>query len=48
MAEEKLSCKDDKTSLHHARRKFFKQSAALTAIALTPPSLIKASGNNFR
>ena len=33
--------------LHHARRKFFKQSAALTAIALAPPSLIKAADGNL-
>lgn len=33
--------------LHHARRKFFKQSAALTAIALAPSSLIKAADENL-
>ena len=37
------NCGTDKTiSLHHARRKFFKQTAALTAIALAPAALIKA------
>ncbi len=36
-------CNEDKAiPLHHARRKFFKQTAALTAIALAPPALIKA------
>lgn len=41
-------CKNEKKEfLHHARRKFFKQSAALTAIALTPPSLIKAADENL-
>lgn len=40
-------CGDKKESLHHARRNFFKQSAALTAIALAPPSLIKAAGDNL-
>ena len=37
----------EKTSLHHDRRKFFKQSAVLTAIALAPPSLIKAADGNM-
>jgi xanthine dehydrogenase YagS FAD-binding subunit len=37
----------EEISLHHARRKFFKQSAALTAIALAPPSLIKAADGNL-
>jgi xanthine dehydrogenase YagT iron-sulfur-binding subunit len=45
MSQEK-SCNND-GSLHHARRKFFKQSAALTAIALAPPSLIKAADENL-
>ncbi len=40
-------CLDEKEFLHHARRKFFKQSAVLTAIALAPPSLIEAAGNNL-
>ena len=40
-------CGEDKESLHNARRNFFKQSAALTAIALAPPSLIKAAGDNL-
>ena len=42
MADEIECGKDENTSLHHARRKFFKQSAALTALALAPPALIKA------
>ncbi|MDB5198850.1 MAG: 2Fe-2S ferredoxin [Chitinophagaceae bacterium] len=40
-------CGNDKASLHHARRNFFKQSAALTAIALVPPSIIKAADENL-
>ena len=36
-----IDCGDDK--LHHARRNFLKQSTFLTAIALAPPSLIKAA-----
>jgi xanthine dehydrogenase YagT iron-sulfur-binding subunit len=43
MAHENGCGKDEKEFLHRARRKFFKQSAALTAIALTPSSLIKAA-----
>ena len=44
MSNEKVLSKDE---LHYARRKFFKQSAALTAIALAPPSLIKAADDNL-
>ncbi len=47
MAEENVCSKDDKTSLHHARRNFLKQSSAITALALAPPSLINAAGNNL-
>ncbi len=47
MAEENVCSKDDKTSLHYARRKFLKQSSAITALALAPPSLINAAGNNL-
>ncbi len=43
---ENNACNKD-ASLHHARRKFFKQSAALTAIALAPPVLIKAADENL-
>ena len=41
------NCDNKEKSLHHARRKFFKQSAALTAIALVPPALIKAADENL-
>lgn len=47
MAQEKGCGKDEKEFLHHARRKFFKQSAALTAFALVPPSFIKAADENL-
>ena len=47
MAQENDSSMDEKEFLHYARRKFFKQSAALTAIALTPPALIKAADENL-
>lgn len=46
MAQEN-NCGKEETSLHHARRKFFKQSAAITALALAPPSLIKAADDNL-
>ena len=38
---------DKQEGLHHARRKFFKQSAALTAIALVPNALAKAADENL-
>ena len=41
------ACKDEKTSLHHARRNFLKQSSLLTALALAPPALLKAAENNL-
>ena len=47
MAHENDCNKDEKESLHHARRKFLKQSSALTAFALASPALIKASGDNL-
>jgi xanthine dehydrogenase YagT iron-sulfur-binding subunit len=37
----------DKTDLHHARRKFLKQSTALTALAFASPVLIRAAENNL-
>jgi xanthine dehydrogenase YagT iron-sulfur-binding subunit len=46
MMDEK-ACKDEKTSLHHARRNFLKQSSLLTALALAPPALLKAAENNL-
>lgn len=38
---------DEEKSPHHSRRDFLKQSSFLTAIALAPPSLIKAAGDNL-
>lgn len=46
MSEDKFST-PNKKAFHHSRRNFFKQSTALTAIALTPSSLLKAAGNNL-
>jgi xanthine dehydrogenase YagT iron-sulfur-binding subunit len=45
MSENNFCNRDE--SLRNARRNFFKQSAALTAIALTPPGLLKAADENL-
>ena len=47
MIQEDAFSEDEKYSLHHARRKFLKQSSALTALALASPVLIKAAENNL-
>jgi xanthine dehydrogenase YagT iron-sulfur-binding subunit len=47
MSQEITPNKDKRESLHQARRKFLKQSSALTALALAPPGLTKAAGNNL-
>src|SRR5687767_8954964 len=47
MVNENGSGNDGRKALHHARRNFFKQSAALTAVALTPSSLLKAADENL-
>lgn len=39
--------KDEKTSLHHARRNFLKQSTAITALALAPAAVVKAAEKNI-
>ena len=41
------SSQKDKRDIHHARRKFLKQSSALTALAFASPVLIKAAENNL-
>lgn len=46
MPENNCSGKDNK-SLHEARRKFLKQSSALTAIALAPPAIVRAAGDQL-
>lgn len=43
MSHEHKSGVHEKESLHLARRKFFKQSTALTALVLAPPSILKAA-----
>ncbi len=47
MVHEETLGEGEKNSLHHTRRKFLKQSSALTALALASPSLIKAAENNL-
>src|ERR1700733_15191033 len=47
MTQEDSLGENGKHSLHHARRKFLKQSTAITALALTSPVLTKAAENNF-
>lgn len=39
--------KEDQCSIHESRRRFLKQSSALTAIALTPGAVIKAAENKL-
>jgi xanthine dehydrogenase YagT iron-sulfur-binding subunit len=45
MSQDKFPEKE--SSLHEARRRFLKQSSALTAIALAPAALIKAAENKL-
>ena len=47
MSEEKNDQPDKKAALHTARRNFLKQSSFLTALAIAPPSLIKAADKNL-
>ncbi|MEO8109134.1 MAG: 2Fe-2S iron-sulfur cluster-binding protein [Ginsengibacter sp.] len=47
MPEEKIDQPDKKAALHNARRNFLKQSSFLTALAIAPPSLIKAADKNL-
>ncbi len=43
---EKASVEDDEQcTLHHSRRKFFKQSSALAALSLVTPALVDAAKN---
>lgn len=47
MIQENTPHKSKKEFLHNTRRKFLKQSSALTALALASPALIKAAENNL-
>lgn len=47
MTQEDIPGRNEKPSLHHARRKFLKQSTAVTALAIASPVLVKAAENNF-
>lgn len=37
---------EEKSSLHHARRNFLKQTSAITALAFAPSVVVKAAGEN--
>ena len=46
MAHHKEETNGKKETLHHTRRKFFKISTALTAVALIPSEILKAAADN--
>ena len=45
MAQHKEDTSGEKETLHHTRRKFFKISTALTAVALIPSEILKAASD---
>ena len=47
MAHHKEETNGDKATLHHTRRKFFKISSALTAVALIPSEILKAADDKL-
>jgi xanthine dehydrogenase YagT iron-sulfur-binding subunit len=47
MSQDNFPEKEEQCSLHQSRRRFLKLSSALTAIALTPPALVKAAENKL-
>ncbi len=47
MTNHKEDTKDENKTLHHTRRKFFKISTALTAVALIPSEILKAAEDNI-
>ena len=46
MAHHKEDTNGEKETFHHTRRKFFKISTALTAVALIPSKILKAAADN--
>ena len=46
MAHHKEEINSEKENFHHTRRKFFKISTALTAVALIPSKILKAAEDN--
>ena len=46
MAHHKEEINSEKETLQHTRRKFFKISTALTAVALIPSKILKAAEDN--
>ena len=47
MSQDHFPEKEEHCPIHQSRRRFLKQSSAITAIALTPPALIKAAENKL-
>ena len=47
MSHDNLPKDESRDPLHKSRRRFIKQSSAITAIALAPPSLLKAAEKNL-
>ena len=47
MAHHKEETNNDNKTLHHTRRKFFKISSALTAVALIPSEILKAADDKL-
>jgi xanthine dehydrogenase YagT iron-sulfur-binding subunit len=47
MPQDNFPKEEEQGSLHESRRRFLKQSSALTAIALTPAAIIKAAENKL-
>lgn len=47
MCQDILHEDQNNNSLHQSRRRFIKQSSALTAIAIAPPALVKAAENKL-
>lgn len=47
MAQHKEDTNGDNKPLHHSRRKFFKISSALTAVALIPSEILKAADDKL-
>jgi xanthine dehydrogenase YagT iron-sulfur-binding subunit len=47
MSQDKFPEKENECSLHQSRRRFLKQSSAITAVALAPAPLLKAAENGL-
>lgn len=47
MSKKTSTEQNEEESLHHGRRKFLKQSSALAAISIAPPTIINAAANHL-